>query len=303
MNNTLLSKLQENSARVDNLLDKLLSDTSCHITKQHNDRLLSAIRYALHGGKKIRSFLATECYSLFNTDKHSTALRIGAAIECVHCYSLIHDDLPAMDNGYIRRGKPTVHIQYDEVTAILAGNSLLTYAFEIICSPETKLEDSIRSELIISLTRNIGIQGMLGGQMLDIQDKFIDEKHMFMIQEMKTGALMRFACEVGAILAHASEEEKDRLRFFGENLGIIFQLVDDLIDFEDNNSKTKKNSAKNATNKNNSFVKIKGKKWIEEEINRINQRITKVISSYGKKSQFLIEIVNYISSKTNKYNG
>ncbi|AKK20650.1 polyprenyl synthetase family protein [Candidatus Liberibacter africanus] len=294
MNDDLLSKLQKNSTIIDKILDELLLHTSCHMQTQHNDRLLSAIRYALCGGKKIRAFLVTECASLFKTN-YLTALRIGAAIECIHCYSLIHDDLPAMDNGHTRRGKPTVHIQYDEVTAILAGNSLLTYAFEIICSPETQLDDKARSELMLSLTRNIGLQGMIGGQMLDIQDEFIDEKQMFMIQKMKTGKLMGFACEAGAIIANTSQEEKQRLRCFGENLGIIFQLVDDLLDFADDSFKTTKKSSKNATTKNNSCVKIKGKEWVKQEIHRRNKKILEIMDSYKEKSQFLIKLSNYIS--------
>ncbi|XCD38615.1 polyprenyl synthetase family protein [Candidatus Liberibacter asiaticus] len=294
MNGGLPSKLQENSKRIDTILDDLLLQTASHMQTQHNDRLLSAIRYALLGGKKIRSFLDTECASLFNVN-HLTALRVGAAIECIHCYSLIHDDLPSMDNGYIRRGKPTVHIQYDEVTAIIAGNGLLTYAFEIISSPKTQLKDNIRSQLMLSLTHNIGLQGMLGGQMLDIQDEFIDETQVFMIQKMKTGALMCFACESGAIMAHASQNEKERLRCFGENLGIIFQLADDLLDCEEDLQKIEKKSIQSAVTKKNSFVKIKGKKWIKKEIDRRKQQVIEIISPYGEKAQSLIELAHYIS--------
>lgn len=295
MNDDLLLKLQENSQKIESLLNDLLSHQSFYL----NDRLRSAIRYAILGGKNIRSFLVAECASLFGLS-NPTVLRVGAAIECVHCYSLILDDLPSMDNGYIRRGKPTLHLQYDEATAILAGNSLLTYAFEIICSPETQLKDSIRSELTLSLARNAGIQGMLGGQMLDIQNEFLDEKQLLTIQEMKTGSLMRFACEAGAIIAHANQEEKARLRYYGENLGIVFQLVDDLLDFEEDCATIEKKSAKNATTKNNSFVKIKGQEWIKQEIDQYNKKMIKILSSYGKKAQSLIDIMHFVSSEKKK---
>ncbi|MFV0256548.1 polyprenyl synthetase family protein [Candidatus Liberibacter solanacearum] len=295
MNDDLLLKLQENSQKIESLLNDLLSHQSSYL----NDRLRSAIRYAILGGKNIRSFLVAECASLFGLS-NPTVLRVGAAIECVHCYSLIHDDLPSMDNGYIRRGKPTLHLQYDEATAILAGNSLLTYAFEIICSPETQLKDSIRSELTLSLARNAGIQGMLGGQMLDIQNECLDEKQLLTIQEMKTGSLMRFACEAGAIIAHTNQEEKARLRYYGENLGIVFQLVDDLLDFKEDCATIEKKSSKNATTKNNSFVKIKGQEWIKQEIDKYNKKMIKILSSHGKKAQSLIDIMHFVSSEKKK---
>ncbi|AHA28182.1 polyprenyl synthetase family protein [Candidatus Liberibacter americanus] len=295
MNDIARLKLQDNSKRIESILDRLLSRENFQC-KSHNDRLISAMRYAiLNGGKKLRSFLLVECAALFEF-YDPVVLQIGAAIECIHCYSLIHDDLPSMDDGHIRRGKPTVHIKYDEATAILSGNSLLTYAFEIIFSPKTKLEDKIRCELAFSLSCSSGAKGMLGGQMMDVQDEYPDENNPFIVPEMKTGALMRFACEAGAIIANASQEDKIRLRNFGNNLGIIFQLVDDILDFKSNTHKVDKKSMKNATNKKNCLIKIKGEQWIKQEIDKQTNSAIDILSCYGKKSQPLIEFARFLSS-------
>ncbi|MBL0849274.1 MAG: polyprenyl synthetase family protein [Candidatus Liberibacter ctenarytainae] len=290
MEDTIKIKLQEHSRRIEVLLDNLLSHES-----SRPKQLLSAMRYAiLNGGKKLRSFLVVECSSLFGC-YHPIALRIGAAIECVHCYSLIHDDLPAMDNGRIRRGKPTVHLQYDESTAILAGNSLLTYAFEIIFSPEFQLDNKIRSELALSLARNSGLIGMLGGQMLDIQDEPLDENNPFIVQQMKTGALMGFSCAAGAIISQEDQEHRERLDCFGQNLGIIFQLVDDLLDLEDPH-KTDKHSINNSTTKKNSFITLKGREWVQQEIDKRIEKTLKLLDNYRTKARSLRDIVHLFSS-------
>ncbi|MBY7649532.1 MAG: polyprenyl synthetase family protein [Candidatus Liberibacter europaeus] len=295
MESVLQLKLQNNSKLIESLLDILLSSESLNYKTNSTDILLSAMRYSiLNGGKKLRSFLIAECAALFGFND-PVVLRIGAAIECIHCYSLIHDDLPAMDDGHIRRGKPTVHIKYDEATAILAGNSLLTYAFEILFSPDTRLEDRIRSELALSLSRNSGMNGMLGGQIMDLKDEIPDENNIFIIQKMKTGSLMRFACEAGAIIANANQEEKTRLCRVGENLGIIFQLVDDLLDFE-NDLHTSKKSTKNATTQKHCLIKLKGKHWIEQEIIQRTKNTIDILNHYGKKAHYLIEVTRFLSS-------
>ena len=186
----------------------------------------------LNGGKRLRPFLVLESAALFGADE-SAALRVAAALECVHCYSLIHDDLPAMDDDDLRRGQPTVHKAFDEATAILAGDSLLTLAFDIIADEATALGRRTGAlRWCSALARAAGIGGMAGGQALDLEAERSrpDETGIITLQAMKTGALIRFACEAGAIVAGAPAADRERLAEFGSAIGLAFQLADDLLD-------------------------------------------------------------------------
>jgi farnesyl diphosphate synthase len=201
-------------------------------------RLVEAMRHAtLGGGKRLRPFLVVECAGLFGVPADA-ALQTAAALECVHCYSLVHDDLPAMDGDDWRRGKPTVHKAYDEWTAILAGDALLTIAFAQLARPETHPSAEVRNELIARLAEGAGGGGMAGGQCLDLEfDKLglpatLSPAHVERLQAMKTGALIRFACEAGAILGRADTEARSALARYGERLGLAFQIADDLLDVE-----------------------------------------------------------------------
>ena len=201
-------------------------------------RLVEAMRHAtLGGGKRLRPFLLLECAGLFGVTAQA-ALPAAAALECVHCYSLVHDDLPAMDDDDLRRGKPTVHKAYDEWTAILAGDALLTLAFAVLAGPQTHADPAVRAELLAGLAQAAGAGGMVGGQCLDLEaDKLglpaqPQEQHVARLQAMKTGALIRFACEAGAILGRAAPEQRRALALYGERLGAAFQIADDLLDAE-----------------------------------------------------------------------
>ncbi|HJZ43070.1 MAG TPA: farnesyl diphosphate synthase [Hyphomicrobiaceae bacterium] len=201
-------------------------------------RLVEAMRHAtLGGGKRFRPFLVVECAGLFGVPPRA-ALQTAAALECVHCYSLVHDDLPAMDGDDWRRGKPTVHKAYDEWTAILAGDALLTIAFAQLAGPETHPDAAVRTELISRLAEASGAGGMAGGQCLDLEfDKLglparPAQPHVEQLQAMKTGALIRFACEAGAILGRADAETRRALARYGDCLGLAFQIADDLLDIE-----------------------------------------------------------------------
>src|SRR5215467_11588044 len=201
-------------------------------------RLVEAMRQgALGGGKRLRPFLMLECAQLFGV-RAEAAVEVAAALECVHCYSLVHDDLPAMDDDDIRRGKPTVHKAFDEWTAILAGDALLTLAFERLASPQTHADPAVRTELIAALARASGPAGMAGGQSLDLEaDKLrLPQQpslaHIERLQAMKTGALFGFACEAGAILGRSEAAERARLAQFGARIGMAFQIADDLLDQE-----------------------------------------------------------------------
>jgi farnesyl diphosphate synthase len=201
-------------------------------------RLVAAMRHAtLAGGKRFRPFLTVECAALFGVEA-DRAIEAAAAVECVHCYSLVHDDLPAMDNDDWRRGRPTLHRAFDEWTAILAGDTLLTLAFELLAAPAAHANAAVRAELAAGLARAAGGAGMAGGQYLDLAADKLGEPaqptaaHVERLQAMKTGALIRFACEAGAMLGRAGERQRQAVAAYGEHLGLAFQIADDLLDIE-----------------------------------------------------------------------
>jgi farnesyl diphosphate synthase len=202
------------------------------------ERLVAAMRHAaLGGGKRLRPFLVIETAALFDIPAE-VALDAAAAVECVHCYSLVHDDLPAMDNDDVRRGRPTVHRAYDEWTAILAGDALLTLAFEVLADAPERTDPAVGMGLIAALAKAAGAAGMVGGQCLDLAAEKLaspprpDTAYVQRLQAMKTGALMRLACEAGAILGQAGADERRALAAYGERLGLAFQIADDLLDVE-----------------------------------------------------------------------
>src|SRR6185369_16968823 len=201
------------AADIERVLERLLDDAPLAEERARPKRLMDSMRYvSLAGGKRLRPFLVVETAALFKAPRER-ALMAGAALECVHCYSLAHDDLPAMDNDDLRRGRPTAHKKFDEATAILAGDGLLTFAFDILSRPETHPSAAARIELVMALARASGLGGMVGGQMLDLaaEGRFdngklqsFSEDGVATLQAMKTGALLRFACDAGAILAQAN---------------------------------------------------------------------------------------------------
>ena len=193
------------------------------------DRLYEAMRHAaLSGGKRLRPFLCMSAANMFGVDP-SRSRRVAAAIEMVHCYSLVHDDLPAMDNSDLRRGKPTVHKAFDDATAILAGDALLTYAFEILGNNATHEDPQVRCNLVLGLARAAGGNGMVGGQMMDMlaQETEFDIGQTTRLQRMKTGEMIAFACESGAILGKATQQQCAALRKYAHDLGLAFQMIDD----------------------------------------------------------------------------
>lgn len=199
-------------------------------------RLAAAIRHAaLGGGKRLRAFLTVEAAALFGADP-GRADRAAAAVECLHAYSLVHDDLPCMDDDALRRGKPTVHVAWDEATAVLAGDALQTLAFEILCDPATHPDAGVRAGLALALARASGLGGMVGGQALDLAAETagapLDAGAIATLQQLKTGALIAFAAEAGAILGGADPDARAALAGYGRDLGAAFQIRDDLLDVE-----------------------------------------------------------------------
>jgi farnesyl diphosphate synthase len=244
MNEGFSDELKAGAAATEAMLDRLLTVGRAGVPA----RLTEAMRHAALGpGKRLRPFLLIEAARVFGMTGEGV-VRAAAALECVHCYSLVHDDLPAMDDDDMRRGRPTVHKAFDEATAILAGDGLLTLAFAILADPATDPDPKVRVELIAGLAAASGVEGMVGGQALDLaaeQAKPRDAE-IRTLQAMKTGALFRFACEAGAILGRAAKDKQRRLADFGSALGLAFQIADDLIDATGKAAKAGKATAKDA---------------------------------------------------------
>jgi farnesyl diphosphate synthase len=232
--------------------------------------LADAMRYAtLGGGKRFRPFLVIETAALFGVSQ-ARSLAVAAAVECIHCYSLVHDDLPAMDDDDLRRGRPTVHKAFDEATAILAGDALLTLAFEILSRPDTDADPAIRSELVLGLARASGWQGMAGGQMLDLiaERTRVDLEGVTLIQTLKTGALIEFSVMAGAILGRGAPAERRALARYSRALGLAFQIADDLLDVEGEAAEVGKATSKDAASGKATFVSLLG---IEASKNKLKQ--------------------------------
>ena len=292
-------KLTATAQRTEELLNQLLSADTRPQETARPTHLLDAMRYgALNGGKRLRPFLVVESAVMFGGDREA-AFRVGAALECLHSYSLVHDDLPAMDDDKLRRGKPTVHIAFDEATAILAGDALLTYAFDIIAAPETALGDRARIELVLALARAAGVGGMAGGQALDLAAEKLspDEQGIITLQAMKTGALIRFACEAGAIIAGASPEDRMRMRRFGEIVGRAFQLADDLLDLTSDAATLGKAAGKDAARGKATLVALKGQAWAEAELDRLVEEATDLIATYGDRAATLIDTARFVANR------
>ena len=247
--------LAENARAVNESLDKLLP-----LHQGLEARLYEALRYStLSGGKRIRPFLVMSSAALFDVT-HEYALRVAAAIEMVHSYSLVHDDLPAMDNDELRRGLPTCHVRFGEATAILAGDALLTRAFEVLAHPATHPDPRVRSDLVLELARSAGGEGMVGGQILDLMAEHhdLEEEEVTRLQRLKTGSLITFCCESGALLAKASEAARAALRAYAHDLGLAFQIADDLLDVEGNEGEVGKKTRKDKAAGKATFVTLMG---------------------------------------------
>ena len=296
------ARLKGNAEAVEALLADLLSGERQPDEIARPERLMAAMRHGvLNGGKRLRPFLVIESAALFPDVARETALRIGAALECIHCYSLVHDDLPAMDDDDLRRGQPTVHIAYDEAAAILAGDSLLTLAFDIVAAPETRLPDTTKTALILALARAAGIGGMAGGQVLDLaaEKHAPDEDGIVTLQAMKTGALLRFACEAGAIIAGASDDERRALRRYGETVGLAFQIADDLLDLTADAATMGKATGKDADRGKATLVSRRGQAWAEDRLQALVTEAEALLAPFSHRAEILIETAHFIANRRN----
>jgi farnesyl diphosphate synthase len=248
--------LADGARLVDAVIDRLIP-----VPEGLEARVFEAMRYAALGpGKRLRPFLVLTGSHLFGVGRRS-ALQVAAAVEMVHAYSLVHDDLPAMDNSDLRRGRPTCHKAFDDATAVLAGDGLLTLAFEVLAQPDTHGDPGVRCELVAALALAAGNQGMVGGQMIDLIAEHrpdLDIGAITRLQRLKTGALIAFSCEAGAILGKAPREARLALRGYAHDLGLAFQIADDLLDIEGSSEKTGKPVGQDAAAGKATFVSILG---------------------------------------------
>ena len=269
-------------------------------------RLMAAMRHAaLGGGKRLRPFLLVECAAIFGADRGG-ALMAGCALECVHCYSLAHDDLPAMDDDDLRRGRPTVHMAFDEATAILAGDALLTLAFDLMARPEVHRDPAVRVALVCEMARAAGVGGMAGGQMLDLaaEGRFEDkgalaERDIITMQAMKTGALLRFACRAGALLGQADSKSLAGIDRYGAAIGEAFQIADDLLDVEGDAASLGKAAGKDAAAGKATLVAALGVKAARARLDALVADAEAALAPFAAKADILHAAARFIAERRN----
>jgi farnesyl diphosphate synthase len=287
----LSATMADSAAAIERMLDRLLPQSGFAESK-----LFEAMRYsAAAGGKRLRPFLVLSSASLFNV--HETcALRVAAAVEAIHCYSLIHDDLPAMDNSDLRRGKPTVHKQYDEATAILAGDALLTLAFEILGDADTHEDPKVRCQLVTELAKASGAQGMVGGQMLDLiaETTLLDIGAITRLQRMKTGDLIAFSAVAGAILGRAPMQHYTALRNYANDLGLAFQIIDDLLDYEGTEAEVGKSVQRDAAAGKATFVTILGAERARAQAHLLSEQAIRHLNIFEGRATNLTAIARFV---------
>ena len=259
-------------------------------------QVFQAMRYAvMAGGKRLRPFLVIASADLFNVSR-SCSERVAAAIEMIHTYSLIHDDLPAMDDDNLRRGKPTCHLKFDEATAILAGDALLTLAFEVIAHSDTHNSAKVRSDLVLEISRAVGAQGMVGGQMLDLiaEQSVFGMPEITRLQRMKTGALINCSCQVGAILGNASETQRHLLNAYAYDVGLAFQIIDDLLDVDGDPKELGKATNKDIKAGKATFVSLLGAERARAQAEILTSQAIENLEIFGDKGDLLRDLARFV---------
>lgn len=295
------ARLTAVAADVEAMLQALLAPALLPGEQARPQRLLDAMRYAaLDGGKRLRPFLVIESAALFGASG-SGVLRAACALELVHCYSLVHDDLPAMDDDDLRRGKPTVHRAFDEATAILAGDGLLTYAFDVMADPATHPDAAVRCELALGLARASGLGGMAGGQMLDLAAEAagiaLSRAEIEQLQAMKTGALLRFGAEAGAIFAKVDADERAALAAYGAALGAAFQIADDILDAEGDEAAMGKRVAKDAGRNKGTLVAVLGMEAARKLRDVLAQQAANALAPFGARADVLAQAALFTAQR------
>ena len=284
-------ELSETEAAVNQTLDRLLPRP-----EGIEGRVAEAMRYAtLAGGKRLRPFLVVASARLFDVPDPA-ALRCGAAVEMVHTYSLVHDDLPAMDDDDVRRGQPTCHVKFDDATAILAGDALLTLAFEALSAPATHPDPAVRCELMRGLAVAGGPAGMVGGQMIDLlaEKQELDIDGVTHLQSLKTGALIAFSCEAGAILGRAAPEARAAIAAYGRDLGLAFQIADDLLDVEGEQAETGKAVGKDAAAGKATVVGLLGVSRARERARTLADQAIARLEPFAPRADLLRQAANFV---------
>ena len=291
-----LEKLERMAGAVEQHLDRLLASPG---VSPQSERLTDAMRYAaLGGGKRLRPFLLIESARLFDVDE-AQALPAACALECVHCYSLVHDDLPSMDDDAVRRGRPTLHIAFDEATAILAGDALLTLAFEVLSGESTHPDPAVRAELVLLLAKAAGWQGMAQGQALDLSAarQGFGPAEIATMQTLKTGALFRFACEAGAVLGRAAPSDRAALIAYASSFGQAFQLADDLLDTEGDAASLGKAVAKDAGRGKATLVARLGSALARERLGQLLDEAEAALAPFGERAIALRETARFAANR------
>ncbi len=290
--------LDETADRVTVALDALIPRAN-----GPEGQLLSAMRYAaLGGGKRLRPFFVLHCGRLFDVDERGL-LRAAAALECVHTYSLIHDDLPCMDDDDFRRGRPTVHRAYDEATAVLAGDALLALSFEILCHPDTHFEATVRSELAFRMAKAAGARGMVGGQMIDMLTEAqsetgeVDVALLSRMQRMKTGALITYAAEVGPLMGRVGGSADSAIAAFAHDLGLAYQIVDDLLDVRGDEVRLGKSAQKDLARGKANFVTVMGEEGAESQARLLAAQAKQHLDVFGRSADILRQAVDFVLTR------
>ena len=287
-----------------NNLNKIAKDTNFflkkYLRKQKYSGLISPMNYGLFsGGKKIRSKILVDVGKIFNVS-YKKLIIIGAAVECIHAYSLIHDDLPCMDNDLTRRGKPSTHVKFGEATAVLAGNSLLTLAFEILSDKKLNIKEKTKNTLIDKLSNCAGHTGIAGGQFLDLdfEKKNIPFKKIIDMQLKKTGKLFGYCSSVPAIIKNSNVKKINTFEAIGSDLGLLFQISDDLIDYKGDSIKAGKKTKKDNKLGKATLISLLGYKKTVIYSEKLRKKIQKKIMKYGQRSKNLSETINYILKRS-----
>lgn len=319
MSINLQHALSDISEKLDAVMNDLLPSTlqlatkviSLHSREEDKDageaavsgegKVMEAMRYsALAGGKRLRPFLTVESAKLFGVNPDA-AMMTAAAIEFVHVYSLIHDDLPAMDNDDFRRGKPSCHKQFGEAAAILAGDALLTYAFEVIANPRVHADANVRCELIRSIARAAGVRGMVGGQMMDLdaEHKALSADEVIRLQRLKTGEIFAVSCEAGAILGKAPDQLRARLQRYAHDIGLAFQITDDLLDEEGTRTETGKGVQKDRKAGKATLISVLGVERAREQANTLAQQAIDHLSAFDGRADALRALAQFVVTRKN----
>ena len=263
-------------------------------------RVFQAMRYScLGGGKRLRPFIVTQSAKMFAVDERC-ALRVGAAVEFLHCYSLIHDDLPAMDDSDLRRGRPSCHKKFDEATAILAGDGLQALAFEVLAAEETSSDAFVRAKLVFELAKAAGGEGMVGGQMIDLlaEEQEFDIGAITRMQRMKTGEIFAFAATSGAIMGHATDRHIHALHSFAQELGLAFQIADDLLDAVGDSNTTGKPVGQDGAAGKATFVSVLGIERARSQARLLAEQAARALDLFGERADLLKQVAAYVVDRT-----